>query len=91
MLTIRLEMERLKHSIQAALVDHNNELEAYISHSLSEQVTEEWVKKEIDAQVKLCLKKCIENISDDWELQRHLKSILVEAIKGGLKPEKSEG
>ena len=84
-------MERLKHSIQAALMDHNNELEAYINHSLSEQITEDWVKQEISKQVKLCLKKSIEDMSSDWELQRTLKTILIETLCNSIKPEKSEG
>lgn len=77
---IRLEIERLRHSVTNVMLDSNNEINAIISESLNKQLTEGWVMQEIDLAVKECLKEAIKGIANSYQLRNAITESISNVI-----------
>jgi hypothetical protein len=61
---LRFELDRIKESVASMLVDRGGEINKMIIKSLDDQLTQEWVAKEIDdANTRFSMAKFIGKVS----------------------------
>lgn len=83
--TIRFELEGLKRTVVQCIGVHNDAMAASIEECVKKQLSEEWVEKEIDNQVRLLLTKTIGNISNNYRLQSTIEELICQTLENKLK------
>ena len=78
---LRIELDGIKQRIAHTFADHNDCLNKQIEKTINETLTEEWVQYEINIAVKNCIRKSIENVSDNWRLQEVITNAIAESIE----------
>lgn len=86
---IRMELERMKHSIKTALLDHNEELSNMITNAVEDELTCERVQSEVKRIVAEEFDSAVKEAIHDFFRWGHGKKAITDAVKNSfsIKPE----
>ena len=84
--TIRVEIEGIRQAIVHLFNQNNKELASIVSKTIEDRLNAEWVQSEINQNVDICIRKAIGKISDNWELQTAISSMISEQISKLINP-----
>lgn len=77
---LKIELEGVRQAVAHALVSREESINKMILQSLEEQLTEDWVVESINAAVKQCLVKSIQEVSDNWTLRGAISKLIAESV-----------
>ena len=76
--TLRFELENLRQTVQAALVDHNEEFTKMISASIEQQLTPENLQGMIDKVVQELIRDAVLNCGKSYDLRESITALIEE-------------
>lgn len=77
---IRIELDRVRRVVQTMLINSNDDLNEMVTQSLEKHLNEEWVKAEIDNNVKELIKLSINDMTKNWELRQLISKLVNDAV-----------
>jgi len=78
---LTLEIERMSHSIQTALIDYNNEIRDIVEESLKNICTPEYLVSRINAIAKKCIEDTIKYEVEYYYQHGKGKSIIHDMVE----------
>lgn len=77
---IKIELEGMKQSIQAALTARGEEFDTMINAAIDKTFTVETIQAKIDMQVAKALDNAIDSLSESHDVKRIVKDIVVNSL-----------
>jgi hypothetical protein len=77
---IHIELEGTRRTIQAAFLDHDNDMSKMVQDSIEKTLTKGWVESEIQDQVNKMIRSAIEDITNNYELKRAISDLVANRI-----------
>lgn len=82
---IKLEVERMQHSIQVALLDYHAQLSSEVQEAIERYCTKDNLQAIIDKEVRESIDMCVKaEVRDFFGYGREGRSVVREAIKAHL-------